>query len=51
VRGKLSQASCTARSWAIAVAISGVVALALSASAGCAPAIDGPIERQRAIDR
>ncbi len=49
MRGKLPQASCTPRSCAIAAAIS--AALAISASAGCAPAIDGPIERQRAVDR
>lgn len=51
MRGKLPQASCTPRSCAIAAAISAAAALAISASAGCAPAIDGPIERQRAIDR
>jgi hypothetical protein len=27
------------------------VAIAVAISAGCAPAIDGPVERQRAIDR
>ena len=49
MRSKLPQASCAPRGRAIAVAIS--VALAISPWPGCAPAIDGPIDHQRARDR
>ncbi|HEU4731265.1 MAG TPA: hypothetical protein VFT22_25400 [Kofleriaceae bacterium] len=43
MRGKLSRT----RPWPVM----GVIAAALAISAGCAPVVDGPIERQRAIDR
>jgi hypothetical protein len=48
VGSKLSQASCAPRRCAIAGVISAAFAIA---SWGCAPAIEGPVERQRAIDR
>ena len=51
MHSKLSQASCTLASRAIAVTISAAVALAGSAGPGCAPVLDGPVEHQRAIDR
>jgi hypothetical protein len=53
VRSKFPQASCTPGSCAIAVAISILLSASVSVSllGGCAPAIDGPIEHQRALDR